>query len=225
MYRDLEEIPLFDGIKSSDLEKIAQYFIYKIYKRNQLIIIEGDIGKHFFIIKKGKVKISRSNNDGQEIILALLHEGDFFGELSILDEDTCSASVCSQQSCEILCIQHENFKKLLTSIPDLSYCLLCHMAQRIRTSNQCIENLNNHNSTKRIGGVLVHLAEHSGYRYKQSVIIKKLPFQHDIAALAGTSRETVSRTFSYMENHQYIKKSGRHLVISDYPRFYEEFSS
>ncbi len=224
MYHDLEEIPLFDGIKSSDLARIAQYFIYKTYKRNQLMIIEGDIGKHFFIIKKGKVKISRANDDGQEIILALLHEGDFFGELSILDEGICSASVCSQQPCEVLCMRHENFKKLLINMPNLSYCLLYHMAQRIRISNQCIENLNNHNSTQRIGGVLVHLAEYSGYRYKQSVIIKKMPFQHDIAALAGTSRETVSRTFSYMEDQQYIKKSGRHLVISDYSRFYEEFS-
>ncbi|MDZ7821153.1 MAG: helix-turn-helix domain-containing protein [Candidatus Marinimicrobia bacterium] len=52
-----------------------------------------------------------------------------------------------------------------------------------------------------------------------------MPYQHDIAALAGISRETVSRSFSRLEDGNFIRKSGRHLVITDYPRFYSTFSS
>ncbi|RKY53707.1 MAG: Crp/Fnr family transcriptional regulator, partial [Candidatus Neomarinimicrobiota bacterium] len=63
-----------------------------------------------------------------------------------------------------------------------------------------------------------------GYRKNCSVIITKIPFQNNIASLAGTSRETVSRAFSRFEENAYITKTGRHLVINDYPRFYEEFA-
>ncbi|MDZ7797639.1 MAG: helix-turn-helix domain-containing protein [Candidatus Marinimicrobia bacterium] len=76
-----------------------------------------------------------------------------------------------------------------------------------------------------MAAVLLDYAEYFGYRYKKSVIIKKTPFQHEIAAIAGLSRETVSRSFAQLEEENYIKKSGRHLVITDYPRFYNVFSS
>ena len=98
------------------------------------------------------------------------------------------------------------------------------MSHRIRSCDESIENLNRVNSLERVGAVLVQLAERSGYRKRSSVVIEKLPFQHSIASLAGTSRETVSRAFSHLEEKEYIIKSGRHVVINDYPRFYEEFT-
>ncbi len=225
MYQELEEIPLFDGIKVSDLKKISSLVTHKKVKRNQLIIRQGDVCQYFYIIKKGQAKITITRDPDHEVILAFLSEGEFFGELSLLDEDICSANVYAQQACELMCIKSENFKKLLKTVPELSYRLLYHMAQRIRYSDRCIHNLNIKNSTRRIGIVLLHLAEQSGYRYKDSVIIKKIPFQQDIASLAGTSRETVSRSFSRLQDHAYIQKNGRHLVINDYKRFYREFSS
>ncbi len=225
MYHELEEISLFETLKASDLEEIAKYVIVKSYKRNECILLEGKMNRQFCIIKKGKIKISCSDRNGKEVIFALLGEGDFFGEMSIIDKDHCSATVTCMQACKIYCMKDIYFKRLLTKVPGLAYHLLNHMSRRLRCSNRCIENLNCRNSLHRVGSVLLDLAEYSGYRYKKSVIIKKIPFQHDIAAIAGISRETVSRSFSQLEEGNYIKKSGRHLVITDYPRFYNIFSS
>ncbi|MEA2078232.1 MAG: Crp/Fnr family transcriptional regulator [Candidatus Marinimicrobia bacterium] len=224
MHQILEEIPLFDGIKPSVLKTISQYTSIKKYKRNQVIICEGDINEHFYIIKKGEVKVYRTNKSGQDVILALLQEGEFFGEMSILDENSASANVATLQPCEILCIRDRQFIKMMNTVPNMAGRLFYHLTQRIRSCDESIENLNRANSFERVGAVLVQLAERLGYRKRSSVIIKKLPFQHNIASLAGTSRETVSRTFSQLEENAYISKSGRHLVINDYPRFYEEFT-
>ncbi len=224
MHQILEEIPLFDGVKPSVLKSISKNISIKKYKRNHVIICEGHVNEHFYIIKNGEVKVYRKNKSGQDVILALLHEGEFFGEMSILDENTASANVATMQSCEIFCIRDRQFLKMMHAVPQLAERLFYHLTQRIRSCDESIENLNRANSFERVGAVLVHLAERLGYRKKSSVIIKKLPFQHNIASLAGTSRETVSRTFSQLEENAYICKSGRHLVINDYPRFYEEFT-
>ncbi|RKY56268.1 MAG: hypothetical protein DRP93_01785, partial [Candidatus Neomarinimicrobiota bacterium] len=91
MYHILEEIPLFDGVKPSVLKSISEYVSIKKYKRNKKIIQEDNMNEHFYIIKKGEVKVYRKNKFNQDIVLALLQEGDFFGELSILDQNVASA--------------------------------------------------------------------------------------------------------------------------------------
>ncbi|MCF7832713.1 MAG: Crp/Fnr family transcriptional regulator [Candidatus Marinimicrobia bacterium] len=224
MHHLLEEIPLFDGVKPSVLKTISQHVSIKKYKRNQMIICEGGMNEHFYIIKKGEVKVYRTNKYGQNVVLALLHEGEFFGELSILDEDTASANVVTIQSTELLCIHDRQFLRMMKTIPCIANHLFYHMTKRIRTCDDCIKNLNCPNSYDRVGSVLIHLAEKTGYRKNSSVVINKIPFQHNIASLAGTSRETVSRAFNRFKEDAYITKTGRHLVINDYPRFYEEFT-
>ena len=220
----LEEIPLFDGVKPSILETISNDFIIKKYKRNRPILVEGGTNDHFFIINKGEVRVFRTDKNDQKVILAILGEGDFFGEMSLLDDCPVSANITTSQPSELLCISRRKFNKMLKTIPKFSKRLFSQMSQRIRNCDESIENLNKPNTYERVGTVLIKLAEKSGYRKKTTVVIDKLPFQHNIASLAGTSRETVSRTFAQLEEKEYISKSGRYLVINDYPRFYEEFS-
>jgi len=225
MYRELEEIPLFEGLKPADLGSIAGYIYVQHYKRNECILQKGARNRHFCIVKKGRLKISCTDEAGHKVLFCLLGEGDFFGEMSLLEREGCSASVYSLQASDIYCIRDIHFKRLLTQIPGLAYALLNHMSQRLRHTDRCVEYLNCRNSLQRVGKVILDLAEFNGYRYKRSVIIKKMPFQHDIAALAGTSRETVSRHFADFEESGMIKKSGRYLVINDYSHFYDTFSS
>ena len=220
----LEEIPLFDGVKPSILDSISNEFSIKKFKRNRLILVEGGRNDHFYIIKKGEVRVYRTDKNEQKVILAILQEGEFFGEMSILDDCPVSANVSTSQPSEIICISRRQFKKILKTVPKFSNRLFAHMSLRIRNCDESIENLNKPNTYERVGTVLLNLAERSGYRKKTAVVIDRLPFQHNIASLAGTSRETVSRTFSQLEEKEYITKTGRHLVIRDYPSFYEEFS-
>jgi CRP-like cAMP-binding protein len=224
MHHILEEIPLFDGVKPSVLKSNLDHLTIKKYKRNQLIIHENERNTNFYILLKGEVKVFRRNKYRQEIILTLLQEGDFFGELSILEDHTASANVATIKPTQVLCIKDRQFMKLLKTVPRFSERLFYYMSHRIRSCDESIECLKRANSLERIGAVLVQIAEKSGVRKKTSVIIDKLPFQNNIASLAGTSRETVSRAFSRLEENEYISKSGRYLVINDYPRFYEEFS-
>lgn len=224
MHHILEEIPLFDGLKPNVLKTISEHVSIKKYKRNQVIIQEGGENEHFYIIKKGEVKVYRKNKFNQDVVLALLQEGDFFGELSIFDENTASANVVTIQPSELLCIHDRQLLRMMKTIPRIANHMFYYMTQRIRSCDENIENLNCPNSFDRVGSVLVRLAEKTGYRKKCSVIINKIPFQNNIASLAGTSRETVSRAFTQFEENAYITKTGRHLVINDYPRFYKEFT-
>ena len=83
----LESVPIFSDLSKSDLTKISDRMTHRKFTKNQMILLEDDFVQTFFVIATGSVKITRLSDDGREVILAMLGEADFFGEMSLLDGD------------------------------------------------------------------------------------------------------------------------------------------
>ncbi|OQC43536.1 MAG: cAMP receptor protein [Candidatus Marinimicrobia bacterium ADurb.Bin030] len=98
------------------------------------------------------------------------------------------------------------------------------MATRLRRSDQQIEGLSLSDAENRIAMCLLRLAEDLGVIKQGKVIIENLPYQQDIANMAGTSRETVSRMLTLLQRKGYIQKYGRRLIINNYDGFVKQFS-
>ena len=220
----LQSVPIFSDLSPSDLNKIAERMIQRTYTKGQMILLEDDLGQTFFVIGGGSVKITRLSDDGREVILAMLGESDFFGEMSLLDGAGRSANVVALDSSEVLTLSRNDFLEILQEYPKISISLLEELTQRIRKSDQQIESLSLSDVEQRIGITLIRLAEELGTIKKGSVTIKNLPFQQDIANMAGTSRETVSRTFKLLEEKGLVSRQGRQLIIYDFNQFSKTFS-
>ena len=191
----LESVPIFSDLSKSDLTKISDRMTQRTFTKNQMILLEDDLGQTFFVISKGSVKITRLSDDGREVILAMLGEADFFGEMSLLDGDGRSANVVALEASEVLTLARNEFLDILEKYPKISICLLEELTHRLRKSDQQIESLSLSDVEQRIGITLIRLAEELGTIKQGSVTITNLPFQQDIANMAGTSREKVSRNF------------------------------
>ena len=220
----LESVPIFSDLSKSDLTKISDRMTQRSFTKNQMILLEDDLGQTFFVISKGSVKITRLSDDGREVILAMLGEADFFGEMSLLDGDGRSANVVALEASEVLTLARNEFLDILEKYPKISICLLEELTHRLRKSDQQIESLSLSDVEQRIGITLIRLAEELGTIKQGSVTITNLPFQQDIANMAGTSRETVSRTFKLLEEKGLLSRQGRHLVIYNFNQFSKTFS-
>ncbi len=220
----LESVPIFSDLSKSDLTKISDRMTQRTFTKNQMILLEDDLGQTFFVISKGSVKITRLSDDGREVILAMLGEADFFGEMSLLDGDGRSANVVALEASEVLTLARNEFLDILEKYPKISICLLEELTHRLRKSDQQIESLSLSDVEQRIGITLIRLAEELGTIKQGSVTITNLPFQQDIANMAGTSRETVSRTFKLLEEKGFLTRQGRHLVIYNFNQFSKTFS-
>jgi len=220
----LQSVPIFSDLSPSDLNKIAERMIQRTYTKGQMILLEDDLGQTFFVIAGGSVKITRLSDDGREVILAMLGESDFFGEMSLLDGAGRSANVVALDSSEVLTLARNDFLEILQEYPKISISLLEELTQRIRKSDQQIESLSLSDVEQRIGITLIRLAEELGTIKRGSVKIKDLPYQQDIANMAGTSRETVSRTFKLLEEKGLVTREGRKLTIYNFNQFTKTFS-
>ena len=220
----LESVPIFSDLSKSDLTKISDRMTHRKFNKNQMILLEDDLGQTFFVIATGSVKITRLSDDGREVILAMLGEADFFGEMSLLDGDGRSANVVALEASEVLTLARNEFLDILEKYPKISISLLEELTSRLRKSDQQIESLSLSDVEQRIGITLIRLAEELGTIKQGSVKIKNLPFQQDIANMAGTSRETVSRTFKLLEEKGLLSRQGRQLVIYNFNQFSKTFS-
>lgn len=220
----LKYIPLFSELSDSDLREISNVSVRQVYKKDNMILIEEEVGSTMFIILDGRVKICRISDDGREVILSILSEGDFFGEMSILDGQSRSANVVTLGDAKIMVIRREDFLQMLHDYPQIAINLLKELTHRLRRSDEQIKSLSLQNATGKVASTLLRLADDSGKIHMGQVEIPKLPPQQDLANMAGTSRETISRVIKSLTTKGYLKKDGGKLIILDYETFRSDFS-
>ena len=220
----LQSVPLFSSLKIISLKKISEKMVTRSYSKGKMVVIEESMGRTFFLIKSGAVKVTRMSDDGREVILAMLGEGDFFGEMALLDGEGRSANVVTIDDSVLLSLQRGDFLYILESYPQIAIKLLEELTSRIRYSDQQIESLSLSDAEQRICIAVIRLAEELGQIKGGTVTIQSLPFHQDIANMAGTSRETVSRVLKSLEKKRFIARRGRKTTIRNFIKFCRLFS-
>ena len=215
----LKSVNIFSDLSDSELKSIQELCKTRKYPKNSMIILEEEMGDVVFIVMSGTVKITRVNDEGKEVILAMLGSGEVFGEMAILDGESRSANVLAQENCILVVISSEDFIRILKSNFKVSFGLMSELAKKIRKSDLQIEALSLSDAEHRIGVSILSLAEDMGVIRNGKVTIQNLPFQQDIANMAGTSRETVSRVMKTFEDRNLILKEGHTVIIPDYLYF------
>ena len=221
----LQSVSLFFDLSEKELGYIEEKMVTRRYENGNYIFLEDSEGEQCFFVAKGSVKVTRLSKDGREVILTMLNAGDFFGEMSLLDGESRSANVIALEETEVLTLNREDFLVVLHDYPTIAIQLVKEMEGRLRKSDRQIASLSLSDAEKRITMCIIRFADDQGVIKNGKVSIPKTPIQQDIANMAGTSRETVSRALSILEKENLIERNGRELIILDYKKFIKEFDS
>ena len=221
----LQSVSIFWDLNENDLGHIADKMVAKHFENGNYIFLEDSDGEQCFFVLEGSVKVTRLSKDGREVILAMLNEGDFFGEMSLLDGESRSANVIALEETKVLTLDRNDFIAVVNDYPQIAVQLLKELARRLRKSDRQIASLSLSDAEKRIALSIIRYADEQGVIQNGKVSIPKTPIQQDIANMAGTSRETVSRALGLLEKENLIERNGRELIILDYKKFIKEFDS
>jgi len=207
----LRNVPLFSGLDEKRLGVLVPMMMRTGFSRNETIIGAGDPTDSLYIVISGRLKVLMSDEQGREVILAILGSGEFFGEMGLLDDSPRSASVVTLEPCELLSISKTDFKRCLAENSDLSLMVMRGLVRRLREADQKIGSLALMDVYGRVARLLLEMAEDVG---GEKMVVKKLSKQ-DIAKMIGASREMVSRVMKDLELGGYIEARGRSLVLHD----------
>jgi CRP/FNR family transcriptional regulator, cyclic AMP receptor protein len=219
----LRNVPIFAELEEKDLIRVVKLGTRQKYKKGNIVVLEQESGAALFVIITGKVKVVRMDEDGREVILSMFGPGEFFGEMSLLDGLARSASVVATVKSELFMIHRRDFLELLNEFPAVTISLLAELAMRLRKADMQIKSLSLKDAEGRIANVMLILADDVGIFRKGKVEIDDLPLQQDIANMAGTSRETVSRMIHLFIEGGEVQMKGNRLIINDYEAFRKKY--
>ncbi|MEZ5504586.1 MAG: Crp/Fnr family transcriptional regulator [Gammaproteobacteria bacterium] len=198
---DLSHISIFQGLPEAELAALQDLCITRTYPKNTVIINEGDQANAMFICNTGKVKVFVSDENGREFILNTMGEGEYFGELSLLDDETRSASVMTTDKSTFTILYKDDFTKVIVNNPNLALSLLRNLTQRIRQLTENVKTLALQDVYGRIRKILMDLSQEKD---GETFIEEKLT-QQDIANRIGSSREMVARILKDLSTGGYIE--------------------
>ena len=211
----LRRVPLFSGLTESQLDTLAAGSARRSYPKGRTVVSEGEPSQSMYIQLAGRAKVQRSDAEGKEVILAVLGAGEFFGEMSLIDDAPRSASVITLEPCEFMAVSKDAFKTMLVQSPEVAMNVMRGLVRRLREADKKIETLALLDVYGRVARVLIDTAQEVDGEH----LITRRITKQDLAKMVGASREMVTRVMKDLERGGYIEMRGSKIVLRDPSRF------
>lgn len=209
----LKNIPLFSNLRRRQIELIQSCCSNITVSANNIILYQEEQSFDMYIILSGKVKVSLINEDSREIVLDILNEGDFFGELSLFDKKPRSATVTAISDAKIIALQRDAFMRIIKENADIMLNILSVLARRLRRADESIETLAFLDVSGRVAKMLIDLAKDKGKRLSNNSVRIQSSTHRVIADQIGASRESVTKAIKSLVSHGIITVNGRVITI------------
>lgn len=213
----LARVPLLADLEASELERIAQVAIPRSFPKGARVFHEGDHSDACYVVREGEVRVTREHSDGRAIALATLGPGELVGELAMLDGGVRSASVEALTDVELLALSAADMRGLLERNADITTKLVVKLAERLRETNERISRQSFQTVPSRVAGVLSQLVNEGGAEQGRDGVTIRMN-QVDLAQLAGTSRESVSRFLAVLERAGVVRVGRGRVTVLEPPR-------
>ena len=214
-YRNLlAATAIFRGCTPQAIDDLVRRIQVRTRPAETIVVAEGEPGDSLFVLAGGKVKVALFGENGRELTLSELKPGDFFGEMSLLDNRPRAANVVALEDTTLLVLSREAFVQHLKTNPQTALNLLAEMTRRLRRADETIANLALHDVESRLTRTLERLAKEEGEQTDTGLLLRRRPTQQDLANMVGSCRETISRTFTSMIKRGLIVPRGRALILT-----------
>jgi CRP/FNR family transcriptional regulator len=207
-------VPLFADLEEDELKNFSRVAVGRAFPAGTRVFHEGDHSDACYIVREGNFRVTREHSDGRAITLATLGPGDIFGELAMLDGEVRSASVEALTDGELLALPAGEVRALLTRHPEITVKLNAALVRRLRAANERISRQSFQTVPSRVAGVLSQLVAEESPQGREGGEVTIHMNQADLAQLAGTSRESVSRFLADLERSGIVRPGrGRVTVL------------
>lgn len=205
----IRRVPLFSLLTNEQAQSIADSVVKRRFRRGEIVVEHGRKTNALFILLNGRARVLTSDSRGREVILAVLHPGDYVGEMSLIDNEPHSATVRAEVQTDMLVLGRAEFARCLPENSSLSYAIMRGLVSRLRQADRQIESLALLDVYGRVARTLLDMAEKDGER----LLIRNKVSRQDMAKIVGASREMVSRVMKDLEERGVIETQENGSVV------------
>jgi len=218
----LTKASIFSSLTEGELEFIAKRTIVRRYSSGELAFGEGEPCMGLYVVESGHVRIFKSSPAGREQVLSVDGPGSSIAELPVFDGGAYPASAIAIQDATLLFVGKQDFQALCLAHPQVGLKVLRVVGARLRRLVEVIEELSFTTVRHRLASYLFRLAQKSGKRTAEGLVVSLPVINQELAAQIGTVRELVSRNLSRLQAEGLLKLDGREVTLSNLKALEEE---
>jgi CRP-like cAMP-binding protein len=205
---------LFGKLPPDDLDSLLLHARVEHYPAGREIFAKGSPGRSMMAILRGNVRISAPSPAGPDIVLTMLQGGEVFGEIALLDGEDRTADARAITDCDLLVLDHRDFIPFLERRADLCILLLRLLCQRLRRTDQQVEEAMFGRLDARLAKALVRLSDGSPSAAANAGVELRIT-QQELAGMVGASRESVNKQLHVWQNAGLLRLGKRLITIPD----------
>ena len=214
----IKQIPLFAPLSPPDQEMLASLLRRRSIRKGDFLFHRGDEGTALYIICRGLIKIVVPTKRGDEVTLALLADGDFFGEMALLDELPRSADAVAMEETQLYVLNRSDFLSFLIHNEHAIRAIMQALSLRLRRTDDMVAEVCFLNVSARLAKRLVDLVESRYQRDKGDEKHDVSLTQRELASLVGVSRETINKELKILRQKGIVTTSRNSITICDLER-------
>ena len=211
----LRRIPVFEDLDPADLSLIDRVTTERRMERGATVFVEGDPGEGFHFIRSGKVKIIKLAADGREHILNILGPGEVFAEVLLFNDAPYPATAIAVEDSLVGVIRNRELESLLTEHPRLAVHIIRVMSKKLLYIQSKVKTFALADSQAKVAQTLEYLLDRYGRQTGRGVEVALEINRQDIANMAGTTRETVSRVFRTLKDDGVLEDDERRIIVRE----------
>ena len=211
----LLSIPLFSELSSGQLDKVTAISELKHLTKNEILFLEGDFYKGFYIQLEGAVKIYKTSSDGKEAVVHLIQPFSVYADIPLFEGRNYPTSSQALDKGLALFIPKEGFINLIKENHDVSLKMLAGFAKRLKSMVIQIDDLQNKEVKNRLAKYLLNEINQNETLNLPEPLVKLNVPKSTIASYLGTITETLSRTFNKLQTEKIIRVDGKKIFVSN----------
>ena len=184
---------LFGKLSPDEIDTLLHYARVERYPAGEEIYAKGSLGQSMMAVLRGTAKMTSVSSEGKEVVLNIMHPGEIFGEIALLDGGERSADAVAMADCEILVLHRRDFMPILEKRADICLILLRILCQRLRQTSEQVEDVLFRHLESRVAKALLHLAESTTLHGVPGSTVELHVSQRELGSIASGSRESVNK--------------------------------
>lgn len=205
---------VFEELAAEDLQALASEAQRRVYAKGEAIFRQGEPAARMFLLKGGRVKLSRVSEDGAEITLDIRKAGDFLGESMLTEEEEFPLSAICIEDTLTCGFTRPGFESLVLAHPNLGLTVIRNLSRRINWLTSRVDARGTSNLEERLHRVLVQVAKEHGRRGRKGLVLD-MPLTHEeLSFLVGAHRVSITRAMKVLKETGRLSQEGRSLIVT-----------
>jgi CRP/FNR family transcriptional regulator, cyclic AMP receptor protein len=208
----LKRIPLFASFSEADQQNLVNLLRRKNLRKGEILFRQGDEGIELYLILEGRIKISLSRQM-DAVTLAILGQGEFFGEMALLDGLPRSADAIALEDSYLYALNRSDFLSFLINNKKAVHAILSSLSMRLRKTDNLLAEMCFLNLTVRLAHKLVELSELQAPDENNPNEYKLKISQKELGNILGVSRESINKELKYLRKNGVVSTSRNYIQI------------